>query len=123
MGSPEENPETLKKTLDFALMLDPDFAIFSKTILIAGSELFDWGVKSGLIAEDYWEKFLRGEENDPAPCISTKELPGALVEKAISEANKTFYLRSGYILKRLSRIRSFRQLHSQVSMAKEMFIN
>ena len=123
MGSPEETPATLKETLDCALMLDPDFAIFSKTILIAGSELFDWGVKNGLIAEDYWEKFLRGEEQDPAPCISTKELPGSLVEKAITAANRAFYLRTGYILKRLSRIRSLRQFHSQVSMAKGMFIN
>ena len=123
MGSPEETPETLKKTLDFALILDPDFAIFSKTILIAGSELFDWGVKSGLIAEDYWERFLQGEENDPAPCISTNELSSSMVDKAIAEANRKFYLRPRYILRRLSLIRSFKQLHSQVSMAKGMFIN
>jgi len=122
MGSPEETPETLRKTLELALTLDPDYAVFSKTILIAGSELFSWGVENGVIEKDYWEKFLRGEEDDPAPCISTKELPSSVVDETISEANRRFYLRSRYILKRLSRIRSFRQLHSQVAMAKGMFM-
>ena len=122
MGSPEETPETLQKTLKLALQLDPDFAIFSKTILIAGSELFEWGVEHGFIAADYWERFLRGEEHDPAPCISTRELPGEVVERAIAEANRAFYLRSRYILKRLARIRSFKQLQSHVSMARGMFL-
>lgn len=122
MGSPEETPETLKKTLHLALVLDPDYAVFSKTIMIAGSELFNWGVANGLIAHDYWEKFLRGEESDPAPCLSTKELPSMIVERAVSEANRTFYLRSRYILRQLSRIRSFRQLRSQMAMAKGMFL-
>ena len=123
MGSPEETQETLQKTINLALMLDPDYAVFSKTILIAGSELFDWGVENDLIAKDYWERFLRGEENASAPCISTKELPGFVVDEAISRANRAFYLRPRYVLKRLGRIRSFRQFHSQFSMAKEMFLH
>ena len=43
----------LKKTLNLALEIDADFTLFSKTILIIGSELFDWGVDNGYIRKDY----------------------------------------------------------------------
>lgn len=119
MGSPFETPETLEKTLNLALEIDPDFAVFSKTILIVGSELFDWAINHGYIIQDHWEKFLRGEENNPAPVLETKQLPEKVIDKYIKGANKKFYLRPSYILKKTLAIRSFHQLWRQAKMAKD----
>ncbi|MFH0906926.1 MAG: radical SAM protein [bacterium] len=120
MGSPYETEETLKQTLDLALKINPDFAIFSKTILIPNTELFDWAVENNYIKKDYWEKYLLGEETNGAPTINSKELSEETVNQYISLANKKFYLRFKYLLKRLTSIRNWQQFFSQLKMAKEL---
>jgi len=116
MGSPGESKKTLQKTLDLAIEIDPDFVAFSKTILIIGSELFDWGVDNNQISADYWEKFLLGEITDPAPVISTKALPGAELDEFVSEATNKFYLRPSYVIKRLKNIKSPTQFYRQIML-------
>lgn len=118
MGSPYETKETIEKTLNLALKINPDFAVFSKTILIPGSELFYWAVKENLISPDYWEKFLLGKEPNGAPAISTAQLSEEYVDKYISFSNKKFYFRPKYLLKRLFAIRNWPQFTSQIKVAK-----
>ena len=117
MGSPYETENTLKKTLDLALEIDADFTLFSKTILIVGSELFDWAVDESYINRDYWIDYLLGKETNSAPSLSTKELPEEVVDRYISLANKKFYLRPRYILKRLMKIKTPNQFIRQARMA------
>lgn len=121
MGSPYETTETLDRTLELALKVDGDFAVFSKTILIVGSELFDWAVENGYIHRDYWKNFLLGKETNPAPALSTKDLPEGVVDKYISRANGKFYLRPRYVARRLRSIRSPGQLYRQFQMARGVF--
>ncbi len=118
MGSPFETLETLKKTFKLALEIDPDFVAFSKTILITGSELFDWAAKNGHIRKDYWKRFLLGKESDSAPSLSTKDLPEPVLDEFVNFATKRFYLRPRYVLKRIQNTRNLEQLFRQVSMAK-----
>lgn len=113
IGAPTETPQTIEKTIDLALKIDPSFAIFSKTILIPGSELFDYGVSTGQIDKDYWKRFLEGKENNGAPSLSSKELPEELVAKYVKKADRKFYFRIGFILKKLLAIKSFGHLISQ----------
>lgn len=113
MGSPTETPETIKKTIDLALKIDPSFAIFSKTIFIPGSELFDYGVTTGQIDKDYWKRFLQGRETNGAPSSSTKELPEKLVNYFLKKADRKFYFRISFILKKLFSIKSLPHLIRQ----------
>lgn len=122
LGLPGENEAKMEKTLKLAVEIDPDFVLFSKTILIPGSEMFDWAVSADLISKDYWLRFLQGLENDPAPGLETEKLPIKIVENYVSRGNKKFYLRPTYILKRIFSIRSAFQLIRQVKMAKSMFL-
>ena len=121
MGSPCETKETLEKTLALAMKVDGDFTVFSKTIPIVGSELFDWAVQNGYINKDYWKDFLLGKETNPAPALSTLELPEKVVDEYISRANRKFYLRPGYLVRRLRSIRSPGQLYRQFQMARGVF--
>ena len=120
MGSPYETEKNLKETLNLALKINPDFALFSKTILIPNTEIFDWAVKNNYIKKDYWEKYLSGKEINSAPALNTRELPEKIVNKYISLANKKFYLRFNYLLKRILSIRNWQQFLSQLKMAKEL---
>lgn len=122
LGLPYETEEKMEKTLKLAIEIDPDFVLFSKTILIPGSEMFDWGVKEGLISKDYWLRFLQGEEADPAPGLETKSLTLEVVEAYVSKGNKRFYLRPRYVVRRILSIRSPFQFMRQLNMAKSMFL-
>lgn len=120
LGCPGETRATMEKTLNLAFEIAPDFAIFSKAILIPGSELFEWAVSENLIDKDYWDLFFQGKVKNTAPAISTKGLPESEVDMFIRRANKQFYFRPGFIARRLSKIRSFSQLQRQAVMARSL---
>ncbi|MDD5130543.1 MAG: radical SAM protein [Candidatus Omnitrophica bacterium] len=122
-GCPGENEETVQKTIELIFTIDPDFAVFSKTILIPGSELFEWAAAQKLIAPDYWEKFLAGEINNTAPALSSPELPEQRVDQILKEINKRFYLRPKFMLRRLSKIKNLSQFIRQVQMAEAFLKN
>lgn len=113
IGAPTETPGTIERTINLALKIEPSFAIFSKTILIPGSELFDHGIETNQIDKDYWKRFLQGTENNGAPSLSTNELPEELVDKYIKKADRKFYFRISFILKKLFEVKSFSHLISQ----------
>ncbi|MBN2094130.1 MAG: radical SAM protein [Candidatus Zambryskibacteria bacterium] len=123
MGSPEETKETIQKTLDLALEIDPAFAVFSKTIIIPGTELFLWAIANNQIDSKYWDRFMKGKEKDGAPSLDTKELPEKEVTEFVKMANKKFYIRSSYMIRRLFSIRSFTQLWRQLNMGKALILN
>jgi len=122
LGAPGETEKTMNETIELALKINPDFALFSKLILIPGSEIFDWSIKNNYIKSDYWEKFLRGEETNGAPTINTPKLPELIVDKYISLANKKFYLRPQYLWRRITAIKNWQQFANQLRMAKSLFI-
>ena len=117
MGSPQETPETLEKTLNLALEIDPDFVSFSKTILIPGCDMLDWAANNGYIAPNHWELFLAEEETNSAPALATAVLPEEFVDNYISYANKKFYLRPKYVFRRLRNIKSPSQLYKHFLIA------
>ncbi|MDD5070127.1 MAG: radical SAM protein [Candidatus Omnitrophica bacterium] len=116
MGSPGETVDSLKKTKDLLFAIDPEFAVLSKVILIPGSELFDLAVSERFIPFDYWKSFFQGETVDTAPAISTKDLPAEYVSSFIDRTNRDFFLRPGFLLKRLFSIRSWSQFYRQAVM-------
>ena len=120
MGNPYETEETLQDTIELALDIDAEFIIFSKTILIPGSEIFDWAVEEGLINKDYWLDFMQGKETNPAPVINSFILPDNIINEYIHNANSKFYMRPRYLVNRLCNIRSFHQLVKQAKMAKSL---
>ncbi|MBU4360266.1 B12-binding domain-containing radical SAM protein [Patescibacteria group bacterium] len=121
LGSPGETQESMDKTIDLALKINPSFAAFSKTILIPGSELFDFGLAHNLIDIDYWRRFLRGQEKNGAPSISTPELPEEVVDVYVKKAEKKFYFRLKYIISKILALRSFNQLINQARIAWALF--
>ncbi|MBU0547136.1 MAG: B12-binding domain-containing radical SAM protein [Candidatus Omnitrophica bacterium] len=119
-GCPEETEKTIQKTIELIFHIEPDFAVCSKTILIPGSELFEWAVSQKLISADYWERFLTGEITNTAPSLSSKELPEQRINQIIKEINKKFYLRPKFMMRKLTKIKSISQLIKQAHMASSL---
>jgi radical SAM superfamily enzyme YgiQ (UPF0313 family) len=53
-GNPGETPQTLEKSLDFCIRLDPDYAIFNITTPYPGTEMFNWAKKNGYLITEDW---------------------------------------------------------------------
>jgi radical SAM superfamily enzyme YgiQ (UPF0313 family) len=124
IGLPNETPETIRKTIDFAKKLDCTYATFSITMPFPGNKLYDEAVKSGLIQlDDTWEKFVYGGVGAggiQAPVLTTESLAASDLEYWTKKAFREFYLRPSYIMKRLLSVRSIGDLMTYYNGYKMM---
>lgn len=100
-GMPGETEETMKKTIDFALELDPDIAQFNIATPNPGTQLYDWAEKNGYLATEKWEDY-----DWASPVLRLPTIDAATVKKYYKLAYKKFYFRPSYFLKRLQKIHS-----------------
>ena len=92
LGYPGDTKESLDRTIDYAIELDPDFANFYPAVPYPGTELYAKAKRDGLLASEDWTRMeysyylLRGNGLDEA-----------IVLDAINRAKRRFYLRPGYV--------------------------
>lgn len=114
IGLPQETPETVRKTIDFAKKLDCTYAQFAITMPFPGNKLYDEAVKSGLIhLDDAWEKFVYagvGAGGIQAPLLTTKAMSAEDLKKWAKIAYKEYYFRTSFILKKILKIRSIQDI-------------
>ena len=116
IGAPGETKETIEKTIQLALRVEPSFAIFSKTILIPGTEIFEYAVSTNQISPTYWQDFLSGKETNGAPSLTKEKLSEPEIDDLVKLADRKFYFRPSFIIKKLLDIKSLDHLMSQAKM-------
>lgn len=122
LGLPGETRETARESLDFALELDPDYAMFSVLMPVVGSRIFDQAVKQGKIDPvTYRGGHYLSTYADPAEVVSMCGLGAAELVELMRSFNKKFYSRPGYVLRRLAGARSFAELRSLAEGAAHIF--
>ncbi len=106
IGSPNETPETIRQTIDFAKKLKLDYAQFSVTTPFPRTKLYEFYMDSN--KENVpWDNFVyAGVGSKVSPIFESEVLSRDDIEYWVSKAYKEFYLRPSYIWQRLSRIRS-----------------
>lgn len=117
-GNIEESIEDMRKTIDFALSLNSDFAEFSITIPYAGTEMYDVALGTGTIPYDFWLEYAK----EPKPDFEIPYLieTGANRQQLLAlrdEAIQRFYFRPKYVLKQLFKVRSLSELRRKTKMA------
>jgi anaerobic magnesium-protoporphyrin IX monomethyl ester cyclase len=100
LGLPGETPEMARKTVRFALELDPTYAIFYATHPRFGTELYDIAMRSGKFIEKEF-KGMSKVTYVPEGYRNAGEL-----ERMVRAAYLKYYVRPRYILKTLLRIRT-----------------
>jgi len=110
LGLPEDNRESILKTIEFSKELDCDYASFNVYVPRMNTRLRDEVLKMGLISTDV--KVM--DQSGSYSVIGTKYLTNNQVLKLKNKAVRNFYLRPRYIIKRLS------QLKSMEDMAREI---
>ncbi len=106
IGLPWETRETFEETIRLAIYLDSDFANFFTATAFPGTRFFDYAFDNELFAK---ENTKLGESYEDAyyyPTIESHYLDKEEIAALHDEAVRRYFLRPGYIIKSLFRIRS-----------------
>lgn len=107
IGLPWETEETVEETIRFAIELNSDFISFYTATPLPGSRFYDYAKDHNL-----FDKETSFESAYFYPAVNTHYLTKERVFELHKLAIKRFYLRPLYILKMLSRIRSFAEIRN-----------
>ena len=113
LGLPEETPESLRATIDFACSLPADYASFNVAVPRAGTRLRERAVGEGLVDADLVVMDQSGFE----PTLRTRGLSQAELARWRRRAVAGFYLRPSYVWRRLRHLRSGAELVGQAREA------
>ncbi len=121
LGSPGETKETIKKTIAFVKSLKPATASFGLLTPYPGTEIFDKVAASHPEIKDGSDATLEklhisGYFNEYFSNVHGHEL-----EKCVSKAYRSIYLRPSYIAKRLLSINSFSELMRLIIAGTNIF--
>ncbi|MBU1946373.1 MAG: B12-binding domain-containing radical SAM protein [Nanoarchaeota archaeon] len=111
LGLPGETKELSLKTIEFAKELDADFVKFNLAVPYPGTEMYDQAVKEGTLKSMDWELYtsfsaMTGFDPVYTPKGMSKEDLMDIQKLAI----RKYYFRPHYIIKHLSKMRSFKDI-------------
>jgi anaerobic magnesium-protoporphyrin IX monomethyl ester cyclase len=115
IGSPNETPETIKQTIEFAKKLDPDFVQFSIVTPYPGTELYSLAFGEGNSPEK-WDTYVYADLNSVSNAtFETKTMSRQELGEWTKKAYTSFYLRWRYVWKRLSKMNSLGELRTNTA--------
>lgn len=119
IGLPGDTRESVLATIDFACKSGIDFASFNMAMPRLGSRMRDDAIKSGIAdASDLAPDSSRGTPKWREQPLSNEDII-ALQKKAF----RAFYLRPGYLLKRLTRLSTFHQFYNFAREGAHLFLS
>jgi len=123
IGSPGESIESVNETINFIKRLKMQDVSLSITTPFPGSKLFD-DVKEKIGRDINWDDFyfvnpaLANEERIPVSCC---EVSGREVMDLFNYASKKIFMRKEYIINRLLKIYSFKELKNIIYQGWQLF--
>jgi len=102
IGFPEEGPEQIERTIDLALSIRCDFASFNLVVPRAGTALRIEALRDGLIDADE----VVVDQSGTRPAMATRRLSKDTLLAWRRRAERRFYRRPRYLLRRLAALRS-----------------
>ncbi|MFH0830417.1 MAG: radical SAM protein [Candidatus Aenigmatarchaeota archaeon] len=123
IGNPGDNPENVRKTIDFAKELEPDIVAFSVTEAYPGTEICEWALKNNVLSDPRW--YMRGADTfvGVAPSSASLEYPELTKEQQqvlVKRAYREFCMRPGYIFKKIIHMRNAGQIKDMMTAGLEV---
>ena len=101
IGLPGDNYKTANQTIDFAVELSPDIAMFCMTTPFPGTELYNEAVEKGwLEGVSEWDSMsVHGSTKFRNDELSTEDIKNLYLK-----AKRRYYFRAGYLLQQIGNI-------------------
>ena len=116
LGLPGEDKNSIMQTIEFAVRLDSDFVSFNTLIPRAGTQIRQYAINSGWIAEGN----IRMDQSGTYAVMGNEALTGDDILELKNYAVRRFYGRPSYIAKRLLGVRSLYELNRLIMDGKEV---
>jgi hypothetical protein len=104
----------IKRSVNWCINLDPDYALFNILQLLPNTPIFDEGLDKGLTNLDKWLSFAQ----DPKPGFAidhwTEHLTFLQLRKLQTWAYRRFYFRKKYLMRNLRQTSTFYQFRTKV---------
>jgi anaerobic magnesium-protoporphyrin IX monomethyl ester cyclase len=98
LGFPWETIEDMKRTVEFAIRLDPDYAQFTALTPYPGTPLFEYAKKNNLIEDWNWEHYTTIRTVMRGFTWTREDLA-----RMVKYAYRKFYLRGSFIIREFKR--------------------
>ena len=113
IGAPGETPDSVEKTIKFAVKLPIDTVQFSGLCAYPGTEFYNWCRDNNYIAAKDWKDWV-DEKKEQRAIIDYPQLSCSAMNKAVDRALYSFYLRPGYIFSQIMRPKSFHDIKARL---------
>ncbi|MEK6983796.1 MAG: radical SAM protein [Nanoarchaeota archaeon] len=125
IGNPGESEEDALKTIQLSKEIDLDYATFGVTIAYPNTEIYHWALQNNCLSDRQW--YMKESDTD---IVGTREINGGALDREdfpvqrqielCKKANKEFYFRPSYIIKKVGKIRSFSDITRNLRAAAEI---
>jgi len=113
LGFPKDTVESMQRTIDFAIELDPHLVSFYVATPFPGTEMYEWAVKNDRLLTKNWSLYDQQHHVLSIPGATTKE-----IDKMYKRAYRSFYHRPKFLFRRLLMIRSFYDIKNALKAFK-----
>lgn len=121
IGSPGETLSDIHETFRTIKRLDPDYLHMTILTPFPGTEIYAEALRRGIIESDLWASFA----SDPQPGFQPPHWGEFFTRDELNEllvkGYRSFYLRPGYILKRLHNVRGITELKRKAKAGLAVF--
>ena len=107
IGCPDETEEDLQATLDLIQTLPMDYAHIAIFTPYPGTEIYHEALDTGIYDHDFWKEFASNPVKDFTPKYWNQYFSDQELLAYMKQAYGRFYRRPSYIVKRLTKLRSF----------------
>ena len=121
LGSPGETEKEIKESIAFAKELNPDFAQFLITTPFPATELYEKGMRDGILKGDFWREFSAHPTRDFMPQWWTENFTPRELEKWQRKAHLSYYYRPMYVISQLRQVKSFTEFTRKAKTALRLF--
>ncbi len=110
LGSPGENPQSIRRTMQLIKNINPSQVGFFITTLFPGTELYRSALDQGLLSEDIWREFTLGKlETQPLPFFE-EGFSGMELRSILKNSYREYYFRPMYLWNRIKNLKSISDL-------------
>lgn len=111
IGNPGETEKTIEKTINFAIELNPSLAFFSPLVPYPGTEIYNRLCGIHFSPSENWSNYAAFGDN---LALKLHNISPQKLRYYCSLANRRFYLRPEYILKRIKKLSSLTELKASL---------
>lgn len=121
IGQQTETAADIQDSVDLARRLDPNYVHFTIFCPYPGTAIYQEGLDRGIIKQDVWREFSRDPRPDYELPVWEEHFTRQQLREMLVKCYKGFYLRPGYLLRSMTRIRSMGELKRKLKAGLSVF--